>query len=136
MADMNDVAAAIAEDEHPVVIKILRKDEEPYVGQDGQPSTISVLGDESKAVRLARDAATRRFLRRGNKKPSPEELLESRIAQAAAGVVAWSGWESNGAPWECTAANVKTLLTADHILEQVEAGIRSHADFFARALPS
>jgi hypothetical protein len=132
MANIQDVEQQVAQDEEVADITIYQKDGTPYLGADGKPATIGVLGAEAKRYRLARDTATRKLIRGGKAKLEPEDIWKSRIDQAVAGVVRWSGWEHNGQPWPCEPANVAKLLQAEHILVQVEAGVQDHADFFVK----
>lgn len=135
--DINKIQVEVAKDENGVVVPINQKNGEPYVGADGKPATVTVVGSESKRYRAARDAISRKMLRGRRSRLEPEDLMRNRVDMAAAGVIDWSGWESNGKPAPCTPENVKALLlAADHILEQVESGISEHADFFANSSKS
>lgn len=134
--DVSKLDAIIAEDEEGTAIPINQKNGDPYLGADGKPSTITVLGSESKKYRQAKDAIQRRNLRSRATRPEPSDLLKNRIELASAVVVSWSGWEDKGQPYPCTPENVKNLFRADHILEQVESGIFAHADFFVKSSAS
>jgi hypothetical protein len=134
MADIGEVAAAVEQDEEVADIPIYQKNGDPYLGADGSPSTVGVIGSESKEYNRALDKIARKGMRRGV--PSAEETRDRRIDLAAAAVKRWSGWESGGKPFDFSPKNVKHLLGAQHILEQVEAGISRHADFFERGSPS
>jgi hypothetical protein len=77
------------------------------------------------------------MLRSRSVKLEPEDLRRNRIELAAAAVVDWHGWETNGLTFLCTPENVRLLFRqAEHILEQVEAAINSHSDFFTDSSPS
>lgn len=134
--DVSQLDAVIAQDEEGSVIPINQKNGEPYMGADGSPSTITVVGSESKRYRQAKDAIQRRNLRSRASKVEPADLLRNRIELAAAAVIAWNGWEEEGKPYPCTPENVKRLFRADHIFEQVEMGIFAHADFFGKSSAS
>jgi hypothetical protein len=130
--DVSKLDAVIAQDEEGSVIPINQKNGDPYLGADGSPSTITVLGSESKRYRQTKDSIQRRSMRSRSVKMEPADLLKNRIDLAAASVIDWSGWEDGTKPYPCTPENAKVLFRADHILEQVEMGIFAHADFFVK----
>lgn len=131
MADITAMQDEIAQDEVGSPVPIYKKNGEPYLAADGTTqSTITVLGSDAKQVRLAKETIQRKLLRQRRTKLEPSDILENRISVAAAAVTAWDGWESEGKPFACTPEHVKLVLKAEHILEQVEAGIAGHADFF------
>lgn len=136
MADFAKVQEQIKQDEEVVDVPIFQKNGQPYLGADGSQSTIGVLGAESRKAQVARDSLTQRMIRSRAGKMTPKDLRQNRIDQAAAVVVRWSGWEHEGKPWPCEPENVKAVLSADHILEQVEEGIARHADFFGNSSSS
>lgn len=136
MADIKDVEQQIANDETIVDIPIYQKDGEPYLAPDGSPSTIGVIGSESKRYRRQSDELARRAFRANRGKPKPDEIRKLRIETAACAVERWHGWEKDGKPWACEPAHVQYLLAAPHILDQVEAGISEHASFFVKPSPS
>jgi hypothetical protein len=129
---------AVAQDEEGAVLPVEGKDGEPYTAADGTPCTITVVGSESKRMRAAVDRQTRRVLRNQRTKMDPDALRTNRIELAAAAVVAWHGFEDEaGTDVPCTPENVTEVLgAADHVLEQVEAGVRRHASFFAKSSAS
>lgn len=130
--DVSQLAAEVAKDETGAVIPIMKKDGTPYVGIDGKQSTITVMGNESKAYRAARDTITRRALQQRRVKLEPADVIRNRIDLATAAVTDWSGWDAGGKNIEPNAENVRKVLGVYHILEQVEDGIDRHADFFAQ----
>lgn len=130
--DIGKLDSIIAADEEVADVTITQKSGEPYLAADGTPATIGVVGSESKQYRLGRDKITRKLTRMGRVRFEPEDIRKNRVEQAAAAVVRWHGWEMNGKDWPCTPENVKLLLAYDHILEQVEYAIASHADFFGK----
>lgn len=138
MADITQVREQVAQDEEVIDIPIVQKNGEPFLAKDGTtPATIGVVGSESKRYIAERDRQTKQLIRQnrrrgGNTETTPDELRANRVAMAAAAVVRWNGWESNGEPWPCEPENVKALLgSSADILEQVEDGIERHARFFA-----
>ncbi|MBA3891943.1 MAG: hypothetical protein H0X64_15595, partial [Gemmatimonadaceae bacterium] len=133
MADINAIADELAQDEQGAPILILQKDGDPYLAPDGSEVTITVLGTDSKAFRHAKEVTQRKLLRTRRTKLEPADLLDNRITHAAAAIVGWHGWVSGDQPFPFTPDNAKALLRAEHILEQVEAGIAGHADFFKRS---
>ena len=142
MADITKVKEQVAQDEEVVDVAILQKDGEPFRAGDGvTESTIGVVGTESKRYIAERNRQTQQAIRasrrRGGNEPTPEELHGKRVSLAAAAVVRWSGWESDGKDWPCTPENVRALLASSiDILEQVEDAIERHARFFAKRLAS
>lgn len=131
--DINALKQEAAQDEEGAVIEIMDKNGEPYTASDGSAVTITVRGLHAKAVRAAMDANQRRLLKAGRRKLEPSDIQRNRIEQAAAAVVEWRGWEANGEPFPCTPENVRALLGTPWILDQVEAGIESHAGFFVKS---
>jgi hypothetical protein len=131
---ISSVKEAVAKDEDGAVLPIDGKDGEPYLAHDGSPATMTIVGLESKRMRDITDKQQRRALRRQVAKITPEMLREERIEKAAAAVIAWHGWEGDdGTELACTPENVAALLgAAEHIMEQVEAGVRRHASFFTK----
>lgn len=124
-------------EEEGVELPIFQKNGEPYVGMDGKQSTVTVVGNDSKAVREAERQNTQRVIRGGRTRLTPDQLHANRVNVAAAAVVGWNGWEKDGKAWPCTPENVRQLLhTVPHILRQVEEGVASHADFFEKPLTS
>jgi hypothetical protein len=131
--DVTKLAEEVAKDEEGAVVPIFKKDGTPYLAADGTTQvTITVRGSESRAYAAAQASIQRRMLAMRRAKLEPEDLLRNRIDLAASAVIDWSGWESNGAPYPATPENARVVLAAIHILEQVEAGITGHADFFAK----
>lgn len=132
--NIGEVKALVDKDNEGAVVTIYQKSGEPYVGLDGNPSTITVVGSESKRYRDAKHAQYRRMQKRvrsGRSEATPEELERDNVDLTAAAVIAFSGWEDDGKPLAFTPENVKLLLSFEHILEQVQAGIHRHASFFA-----
>lgn len=137
MASLKQVREKAAGSERVADVPIFQPDGTPYLAKDGSQSTIGVYGPESKKFNAARDALTQKLIRQGGKKQTPDSLRIQRIAQAAAVVARWHGWEDDeGAEIRCDEGNVTELLKVDHILEQVELGISGHADFFVNSSSS
>lgn len=97
-----------------------------YLGPDGRPATVGVVGFESATYKRNKGKADRTLAKEGRFVSGDEY----RRHHAAGGIVRWSGWEENGKPLECSPANALKLLAFDHILYQVESAIRRDADFF------
>lgn len=131
--NIGELTVLRAKEDEGVEVPIYDKRGDAYLGPDGEPASITVVGSESKKYREAKHAQYRRMSKRvrgGRSEPSPEELERDAVELAAAAVVAFKGWEADGKPLTFTPENVKTLLGFDHILEQVQAGIHRHASFF------
>lgn len=132
MADILSIQNEVAQDEQGVTDVVYQKSNDPYLAPDGvTPCTITVLGSDAKAVRLAKDAVQRKLLQSRRAKLEPADILQNRIEIAAAAVLDWFGWTSGDTPFPCTRENVRILLSAEHILVQVESLIDRHASFFA-----
>jgi hypothetical protein len=127
--DITKIKEEIARDEEGRTFTPYDKEGNPYLGADGNPATITVVGSDSKRVRAVKDAQTRRLLRRQRTRLEPSDLRANRIEIAAAAVIAWTGWEANDKPWPCTPENVAALLEADHILVQTEEEIDRPRNF-------
>lgn len=99
-----------------------------------------VYGTDSVAVR----AATRRALAEVAyarvaagvvDEPGTREVeeilmrLDARVDKAVAGLADWGGFYANRETLEFTEANVRRALEFDHILNQIEHGMRLHTDF-------
>ena len=127
--DLSKMEAMMALDEVEVEFTVYQKDGSPYLGPDGKPCTCTVVGEESKRVMDADAATQRRMLNQRTRRLEPKDLLFNRIFRASAAVTKWSGWTKGDAIAECTPENVRALLQAPHVLNQVEGAITGHADF-------
>lgn len=130
--DLTQLDAEIAKDETGVLVPLFQKNGDPYTAADGAPSTVTVVGSESARYRAAKSDIMRRALNQRRTKLEPADIARNRVDLAVAAVIEWAGWEAGGKPAACTPDNVRSLMRAEHILEQVEAGISGHADFFSR----
>jgi len=131
--DISKIDTERAQDEEGVEVKITAKNGEPDLASDGTQTTITVVGVESDRYRKAVDRQTRKLLRNRRNQPEPADIRADRIELAAAAVIAWHGFEDNGKEVPCTLENVRAVLRAQYILEQVETGIQGHADFFVQS---
>lgn len=133
MADFKEVKAAAAADAEPVTVTIFQKDGDPYLGADGKPCTVSVIGTEAPSLQKARRKIVRAAQRRAMSGQLTDADIDLRDRQElAAAVVGWSGWEVDGKPWPCTHANVMEMLSVEHVRNQVWAGVYQHAVFFEK----
>lgn len=132
--DIAQIAAEVAQDEEVITVTMMQKSGEPYLAADGSDATISVVGADSKRVKAADDAVQRRLLRRRQRRLEPQDLRDNRIAIASAAIMGWHGWESGGGEWPCVPENAKVLLTADHILVQVEEAVNQPRNFSPKSL--
>lgn len=130
--DIAELQREVAQDEEGATVPIHDKRGEPYLAADGSPLTITVCGPDAKRVLAAVDAQTRRILKQRRAEPTPEEIRQRRIETAAAAVIDWHGWEADGRPLPCTPENARAVLSAPHVLAQVEAAVNAHASFFAK----
>lgn len=127
--------AVIAQDEEKAVVTIFQKNGDAYLAPDGSECTVTLLGMESKRVKAALDKNTRALLQAKRQKREPKDVLAARIRVVIAAMTGWHGWVLDDAATETAQlndANVRLLVRADHILDQVEAGIAGHADFFLK----
>ena len=133
MASLTEIKKVVAQDEEEVDIPIYQKDGEPYLGLDGEQSTFTVVGTESKRYRAAKRAhlmkLTKRARRRGGAVSPPEEIEADARALVAAAVTGFKGWDDGKTELEFSPENVDAFLCVDHIFEQVNLGVHGHADF-------
>lgn len=140
MTDINEIQEEVKLDEEGHDIPISKKNGDPYLYKpdpakdDEVPCTITVLGNDAKKVKAARDSIQRKLLRGRRVKLEPKDLRSNRVAIAAAAITGWKGWTAAGKDFPCTPENIITLLQSTHILEQVEEGINEHSDFSPTAL--
>jgi len=128
--DLKKLEKVVAADDEGVVITIYRKDGEPYLAMDGTESTMTVVGSESKKYKAAKRRATDRLLKSKRVKMAAVDVEASAVKMASSAVIAWHGWEDQKKELDCTQENVRLVLgMADHILDQVQEAITSHADF-------
>lgn len=130
MADISTIEAQVAKDEEIADIPIYQKNGDPYLAADGSPATIGVTGTDAKRYVAMQATIQRRMLNQRRAKLEPADIQRNRIDQASSGVGRWHGWENGDQPLDATPENVKGLLRVSHILDQVEAGIAAHSDFF------
>lgn len=123
--------------EQGATVTIYQLNGEPYLAPDGSECTVTVVGPESKRVKAARKANTQKAFNKRRLKLDAEMVERNRVTLAAAAVVDWHGWtvevEGKDVAAELTPENLHVLLSYDHILEQVEAAVQDHADFFTTA---
>lgn len=135
MASVGDIKKKVALDEEGAEVPIYQKNGDPYLGSDGEQSTFTVVGTESKKYRAAKHAHLRRLQKRGRRggaKESPEQLERDSRELISAAVIGFSGWEDGKTPLAFTPENVMMLLEFDHIFEQVNVGVQAHSDFFSK----
>ena len=134
MASLKEITRVVAQDEEGAEVPIFQKSGEPYLGMDGEPSTFTVVGSESKRYRQAKHAHLRKMgkrARRSGTNVEPEQMERDSKDLVAAAVIDFRGWDDGKTDLPFTPENVKALLEFDHIFEQVNVGVQSHADFFA-----
>lgn len=125
MPDLALLQQVAKSDETVVDVTIRDRSGAPYLAKDGTPATIGVVGSESKTYKDRKTKADRAAAKSG----ANVTMDELRRSYAVGGVVRWHGWEDGAKELECSADNVRVVLSLDHILHQVEAGIRRDADF-------
>ena len=97
--------------------------------------TITLASRDSDAVKAVMDKAMARrlaALRKGNQKPvSPSDIDAEAINALVAAVEGWAGLTEGGKPLECTADNVRALIT-DHawVRRQLDEAMGNEALFF------
>ncbi len=135
--DISKIDTEIAQDEQGVDVPMFLRDGEPDLASDGSQTTFIVLGRDSAAVAKVLESQTRQALRRTNRtRLEPKDLYENRVNVALAAVIGWKGVESGGKPVAFSVDACRSVLQHRHILEQVEAGVDSHARFFKSASQS
>lgn len=139
MASIREVQEQIAKQEAALEVKLYRPDGELYMALDGTPSTISVVGAESKRMRRFEEAQRER-IRKGVAllDDSPEREREERIERCVAAAVGWHGWDDGQAEIEFSPQALRALLSttdADgewiggHLVNQLERRITAHGLF-------
>lgn len=131
--DIKKLAEIVANADEPVTITIYQPNGDPYLALDGSESTIDVVGSESKKYKAAKRQITNRLMNKRRAKVSAEDVEKNAIFLAAAAVTNWHGWDDGKSEIPPTPENVRDLLEVEHIRDQVEDGIRGHADFFSNA---
>ena len=126
MASITELEQQVKEDDEILDVPIYKRNGEPYLGPDEKVATIGVIGSESRKFKADRERAVRKLSRSGREVSS----LEMRIAGAACAVKRWHGWMDGEEAADLTPENLKRVLTVEHILQQVEAGIDRRAVFF------
>lgn len=122
-------------DETPMAVEIKDRNGEPYVGTNGQPITITVLGKYSKQARELDRKMTNRTLkevRRGLDFTADE--AEARGIERLAGVcTAWTVEDEKGDVVPFSVENVATFLrVAPWVGPQLEQAIEAPSRFFTK----
>lgn len=135
--DLKAIKEIVASDEVVKDVTIYQKSGEPYLGLDGKPSTMGIVGSESQSYRDEKAALTRDALQAGRRsRMNDKDVTTNRIRLAACCVKRWSGWDDGTNDLPCTRDNVMALVgAADHILEQVEEAREGHARLFTNSSP-
>lgn len=143
MLDIAKLEQARRDHETPARLEILDADGEPYAVAEGEePPHIMILGMDSESVREATRLVFSRLAAEAQASGvEDEDALEGivlreyltrkseRITKAVAGCVGWGGFYEDGEDMEFTEENLRRVLSFDHILGQVERGMRAHKDF-------
>jgi len=127
--DINAAIDSVVEtDAEGVIVPLVDREGEPYLQPNGKPVTMTVLGEESPAMKRFDDRLARR-LSRG--KQAEDDKAQNLIARMATAVTAWDGVDDeNGKPLPFTLDNVKHVLRASWILMTVYHATRERSDFF------
>lgn len=131
MASITELKAQASKDEEAVAVPIYQRNGEPYLGPDGEPCTISVIGSESAKYKRDAARAVREIVNTG-RTATTEEI---RVEKALCAITDWSGWTlgDDETLAEPTPENLRTVLSLEHIRNQVEAGIDRRSAFFESA---
>ena len=135
-----DLSKLSAESEIGAVLELNTKTGEPATQADGSPVTITLLGTDSKKWRKAEDTVGDRRLKSANPRngaaaKTMEEQRNDVAFLLASVTVAWSGFESDGVPVECTFENAKNLyLNHSFIREQVDSFLAERRNFSKASL--
>lgn len=137
MADLKFIAESLAHRDNPVTVKINDRQGQPYLGLDGNPATIDVVGEEGLLYRRRMESLVQRsdelFTAAAADVP---QLDRNEILSIAAGVVGWTGWDINGHPAELNDVNLIGLLLNRHIRLQLGVPIQKGTDPFVGGLAS
>jgi hypothetical protein len=130
MADIKAVQDRLKQANEIYDLPIVDEAGQPYLSKDGlRQSSIGIVGRDSKAYRDATEA----FSKKVSQMPAVQrESVDWRRGYALCGVRRLTDWENGDEPFPYSEENAAVLLAAEHILEQVENGIRRHGSFFVK----
>jgi hypothetical protein len=108
-------------------VELQSADNEPLVGPDGKPISITVYGPGSKAYAKAQAARNQRVVdrmaKRGRVKLSAEEQAQEDARFLAAVTVRWNGWGYQGRNdrdiWEVAYADRSIGFIGDQVMKAV-----------------
>lgn len=122
--------AAKVEDEGIEVHVHSINDEPMYFGEDNdQPVVIVTAGSHSKLFRREEEKLRKRKLKA--RQLTGEQVYEDNVQKAAACVLGWSGFVSNGTPVDCTKHNVAQVYKrCPWVFEQMLEAMNDHSRFF------
>ena len=117
------------QNDKPIEITVAKPNDELWLGSDGKPAKLHIVGEESKTYR-------RRY--RDLERTAAKYFDEYRITKddrfsflaAMAGTVGWSGWEIGGGAAEFNSENLVRLYRLVHIRGVALTQIRKHGNFF------
>lgn len=98
----------------------------------GNPVTITLLGNDSTAMRRRQNDLTNEILKKGFRPKSitAEKTEENRLETLAIATIAWSGIELDGQVLECTRENAVKLYTRlPWLRDQADAFVGDRANF-------
>lgn len=129
-------AAEAAGDDTPIAVSIKNRQGDPYVGQAGQPITISVVGKYSAQYRAVERKLTDVVLKQSRRGVEfDSEDAELRHAERIAGACTeWTLEDVDGKLVPFKKPNViEFLRVAPWVAPQLEQAIEAHERFFARS---
>lgn len=120
--------------EETSILKLLGADQQPLIGDDGAPMTITVYGPGSRAYQRAQTAVANRMLekvkRRGKSEQTTDERVRDQAEFLAACTKAFSAnIECDGLEGEALFRAVYADVTLGFIVEQVVAYLGEWANF-------
>lgn len=135
---ISQVSAGVTQANKPASMKVIQPDGHFYKSSKGEPCTLLFVGTDSDRFRETREEVQRRNLAEQKEEIDvTKDTIRNREDLSVGAIVGWSGWEDdddNELP--CTPENVRALLKADHILQQVWKNIFAHRSFFSDSSPA
>ncbi len=114
-------------------LELVNANDEPLVGEDGVPLSVTVYGPGSKAYTKAQAARTQRLMdrmaRRGKVKLSAEEQQRENAEFLAACTVSFNGWTYQGKADAQAIEAAYNDPSIGFIAEQVNKAINDWANF-------
>ncbi|MBF0394893.1 MAG: hypothetical protein HQL38_19630 [Alphaproteobacteria bacterium] len=133
MLDLASLDTAAVANSGAVMTLLHPATRQPLAGDDGNPITITLAGQDSEAWRKAQRAVSnRRLAARGKSKLTAEDLEAESLAMLAQCTLGWTGVALDGKPLDCTQANARQLYERlPWVREQADDFVADRANYMA-----